>query len=123
MGSVPGRPVSGQRHVCLLSNDLGRIPWAIHWARRSVAVIRQNLFWSLVYNTLGIGLAATGRLNPIWAAAAMVLSSLLVVANSLRLQQPLDGDSGLPPEAARTTPASTVSTEAHTAEPAETSAA
>ena len=49
--------------------------------------MRQNLFWSLVYNALGIALAASGRLNPIWAAAAMVVSSVLVVGNSLRLQE------------------------------------
>lgn len=72
--------------VCLLADDLARVPWAIELARRSVRVIRQNLFWAFGYNTLGIALAATGWLNPAWAAAAMVASSLLVVANSLRLQ-------------------------------------
>ena len=72
--------------VCLISDDLARVPWAIDFARRTVRVIRQNLFWAFGYNTLGIGLAATGWLNPAWAAAAMVTSSLLVVANSLRLQ-------------------------------------
>lgn len=72
--------------VCLLADDLARVPWAIELARRSVRVIRQNLFWAFGYNTLGIALAAGGWLNPAWAAAAMVASSLLVVANSLRLQ-------------------------------------
>ena len=54
--------------------------------RRSVRIIRQNLFWAFSYNTVGIALAAAGWLNPAWAAAAMVVSSLLVVGNSLRLQ-------------------------------------
>ena len=72
--------------VCLLADDLAQVPWAIKLARRSVRVIRQNLFWAFGYNTLGIALAAAGWLNPAWAAAAMVASSLLVVANSLRLQ-------------------------------------
>ena len=54
-------------------------------ARRTVGVIRQNLFLTFAYNTLGIGLAVTGRLNPIWASAAMMLSSFFVVGNSLRL--------------------------------------
>ncbi len=72
--------------VCLLSDDLAGVPWAIELARRSVRVIRQNLFWAFGYNTLGIALAATGWLNPAWAAAAMVVSSLLVVTNSLRLR-------------------------------------
>jgi hypothetical protein len=43
------------------------------------------LFWSFAYNLVGIGLAASGRLNPIWAAAAMALGGLCVVGNSLRL--------------------------------------
>jgi P-type E1-E2 ATPase len=71
--------------VCLLGNVLGRLPWTIDLARRTVGVIRQNLFWAFLYNGLGIGLACTGRLNPMLAALGMVLSSLLVVTNSLRL--------------------------------------
>ncbi len=72
--------------VALLADDLGHVPWAIELSRRSVRVMRQNLFWAFAYNGVGIGLAATGWLNPAWAAAAMVVSSLLVVGNSLRLQ-------------------------------------
>jgi heavy metal translocating P-type ATPase len=71
--------------VCLLDSDLLRLPWAIRLARRTVKIIRQNLLWAFVYNVLGIGLACTGRLNPVFAALAMVLSSFLVVTNSLRL--------------------------------------
>ncbi len=73
--------------VCLLADDLARVGWVLDWSRRTVRVMRQNLFWSLVYNALGIALAASGLLNPIWAAAAMVISSVLVVGNSLRLQE------------------------------------
>jgi Cu+-exporting ATPase len=58
---------------------------AIRLARRTLRVIRQNLFWAFAYNTIGIGLAVAGWLNPIWAAAAMVVSSVIVVGNSLRL--------------------------------------
>jgi heavy metal translocating P-type ATPase len=76
--------------VCLLGNDLGRLPWLIDLARRTVRVVRQNLFWAFVYNLVGVGFACTGRLNPVLAALAMVLSSLLVVANSLRLGGPAD---------------------------------
>ena len=54
-------------------------------SRAAVRTIRQNLFWACVYNVLGIALAASGQLNPIWAAAAMTLSSVLVIGNSLRL--------------------------------------
>lgn len=70
--------------VCLLGNDLRRVPDAIELARRTVRVIRRNLFWAFFYNVLGIGLACTGQLNPVVAALAMVVSSFLVVTNSLR---------------------------------------
>ncbi len=72
--------------VCLLGNDLTRLPWAIELARFTMRVVRQNLFWAFAYNVIGIVLAAAGWLNPMWAAAAMVASSLFVVANSLRLR-------------------------------------
>lgn len=71
--------------VCLLGDQLVRLPWAIGLARQTMRVVRQNLFWAFAYNSAGIVLAATGRLNPIWAAAAMGLSSILVIGNSLRL--------------------------------------
>jgi heavy metal translocating P-type ATPase len=72
--------------VCLLNNDLARLPWAIALARRAVWVVRENLFWAFAYNVAGIALAATGLLNPVLAALAMLLSSVLVLANSLRLR-------------------------------------
>jgi cation transport ATPase len=80
--------------VCLTTDDLLRVPWAIDLARRTVRVIRQNLFWAFAYNSLGIALAAGGWLSPAWAALAMVVSSALVVANSLRLADgiPLRGE-------------------------------
>lgn len=71
--------------MCLLSDDLVRIPWIIELARQTVRVIRQNLLWAFSYNIVGIGLAATGRLSPVFSAAAMVASSAFVVSNSLRL--------------------------------------
>ncbi|HWB09565.1 MAG TPA: cation-translocating P-type ATPase [Pirellulales bacterium] len=81
-----GADVSRQSaDVCLLTNDLSRVPWAVGLARATVSIIRQNLFWAFSYNVLGIGLAASGRLSPVWAAAAMVASSVLVIGNSLRL--------------------------------------
>ena len=53
--------------VCLLGNDLTRIPWLVQLARRTNAVIRWNLFWAFAYNTVGIAIAAAGWLNPILA--------------------------------------------------------
>lgn len=76
--------------VCLLGNDLNTIPWAIDLSRRTVQIVRQNLFWAFAYNAGGMGLAACGWLNPGWASLAMVASSVLVIVNSLRLA-PADG--------------------------------
>jgi P-type E1-E2 ATPase len=71
--------------VCLLGSDLRLVPWVLDLSRRTVRTIRQNLFWAFAYNTVGIALAMSGRLSPILAAGAMVVSSLLVVGNSMRL--------------------------------------
>jgi heavy metal translocating P-type ATPase len=71
--------------VCLLGNDLRQIGWSIRLASQAVRSVRVNLFWAFAYNVLGIAVAAAGYLNPVWAAGAMVASSLLVVSNSLRL--------------------------------------
>lgn len=79
--------------VCLLSNDLSRIPWAVHLARRTTRVIRQNLFWAFGYNFAGVVLAAFGLLNPAVAAGLMIISSLLVITNSLRLMADSPNDS------------------------------
>jgi len=81
-----GADVSRQAaDVCLLSDDLRRVAWSVGLARATVTTIRQNLFWAFSYNVLGIALAAGGQLSPVWAAAAMVVSSTLVIGNSLRL--------------------------------------
>lgn len=71
--------------VCLLRDDLGDLPWALDLARRTRRVIVTNLLGSFAYNVAGIGLALAGTLTPVFAAVAMVASSLLVVGNSLRL--------------------------------------
>ncbi len=74
--------------VCLLGDELSRIPWSIELARRTRRVIRWNLIWAFGYNSFGIGFAALGWLNPALAAFLMVASSALVTVNSLRLSQP-----------------------------------
>lgn len=71
--------------ICLLGNSLQGVTDAIRIARETRRAIRQNLAWALAYNVVGIGLAFTGMLNPIWAALAMVMSSVCVLGNSLRL--------------------------------------
>ena len=73
--------------ITLVGGDIARVAAGIDLSRRTMAIIRQNLFWALGYNVIAIPSAATGRLNPMIAAAAMAMSSVSVVANSLRLQR------------------------------------
>ncbi|WP_246120358.1 heavy metal translocating P-type ATPase [Cohnella terricola] len=73
--------------VTLMRGDLSGIPDAIYMSRKTMVNIKQNLFWALGYNTLGIPIAAIGLLAPWVAGAAMALSSVSVVLNALRLQR------------------------------------
>jgi Cu+-exporting ATPase len=73
--------------VTLMRGDLNGIADAIRMSRRTMVNIRQNLFWALAYNSLGIPVAAAGFLAPWVAGAAMALSSVSVVLNALRLQR------------------------------------
>lgn len=73
--------------VTLMRGDLASIPDAIEMSRKTMKNIKQNLFWALGYNTLGIPIAAIGLLAPWVAGAAMALSSVSVVLNALRLQR------------------------------------
>lgn len=79
--------------MTIISSDLNKIPEAIQLSKQTVKTIRQNLFWAFIYNLIGIPLAAgilypiNGfLLNPMIAGAAMALSSVSVVTNSLRLK-------------------------------------
>jgi len=73
--------------VLLMSNRLGAIPQTLELARRTLRIIRQNLFWAFAYNVAAIPLAMMGVLSPGVAAGAMMLSSLTVVLNALRLRR------------------------------------
>jgi Cu+-exporting ATPase len=73
--------------VTLMRGDLNGIADAIRMSRKTMTNIRQNLFWALAYNSLGIPIAAAGFLAPWVAGAAMALSSVSVVLNALRLQR------------------------------------
>jgi len=74
--------------MVLMSGDLHKILEAFDLSRKTMAVVRQNLYWAFVYNAVGITLAVAGLLSPILAAGAMVASSLSVIGNSLRLSLP-----------------------------------
>ena len=70
-----------------MDGTLEKIPAVLDLSRKTMRVIRQNLFWAFFYNALGIVLAITGVLNPILAAVAMLFSSASVIGNTLRLNR------------------------------------
>ena len=79
--------------ITLLAGDISKLPKAVKLSRQTMVVIKQNLFWAFIYNTIGIPLAAGVfypifglLLNPAFAGLAMALSSISVVTNSLRLR-------------------------------------
>jgi Cu+-exporting ATPase len=73
--------------ITLMRGDLNSISDAIRMSHLTMANIKQNLFWALAYNVIGIPIAAAGFLAPWLAGAAMALSSVSVVLNALRLQR------------------------------------
>jgi P-type Cu+ transporter len=80
--------------ITVMRPDLGAVADAIALSRRTMQVMHQNLFWALVYNVIGIPIAAGAlypalglMLSPVLASAAMALSSVSVVTNSLRLRR------------------------------------
>ena len=75
--------------VTILREDLREVPRLLELARRTFTIVRQNLAWAFSYNCVAIIIAACGLLRPVFAAAAMVLSSVCVVGNSMRLGRPM----------------------------------
>jgi Cu+-exporting ATPase len=78
--------------VSLLGDDLGRLPGLFRAARRTRRAARWNLFWAFAYNVVGVAIAVLSRLPPVFAALAMVASSLFVIGGSARLRGLLPED-------------------------------
>ena len=72
--------------LTIISGDLSVVPKALALSRRTLRIIRANLFWAFAYNVAALPLAIAGLMNPVLAGLAMALSSAFVVANSLRLR-------------------------------------
>lgn len=71
--------------IILLKSEIETVPEALGLARATLRTIKQNLFWAFFYNALGVPLAALGFISPVFCAAAMGLSDLIVIGNALRL--------------------------------------
>ena len=71
--------------IILLKSEIGALPEALGLARATLRTIKQNLFWAFFYNALGVPLAACGVISPIFCAAAMGVSDLVVIGNALWL--------------------------------------
>ena len=72
--------------ITLMNTGLGSVISALKLSKKALKIIRLNMGWALVYNVIGIPIAAAGLLSPLYAAAAMAASSVLVVTNSLRIK-------------------------------------
>jgi Cu+-exporting ATPase len=71
--------------IILLKSEIEAVPEALGLARATLRTIKQNLFWAFFYNAMGVPLAAMGFISPIFCAAAMGASDLIVIGNALRL--------------------------------------
>jgi len=72
--------------ITLMNTGLGSVISALKLSKKTLKIIRLNMGWALIYNVIGLPIAAAGLMSPLYAAAAMAASSLLVVTNSLRIK-------------------------------------
>ncbi|MEY3786352.1 MAG: Copper-exporting P-type ATPase, partial [Pseudomonadota bacterium] len=76
--------------MTLVHGDITKVTGAIQLSTDTIKIIKQNLFWAFAYNVIAIPVASMGKLNPMIASAAMALSSVSVIVNSLRLSKKQD---------------------------------
>jgi len=73
--------------VVLMRDDLRVIPWLFDLSKTTMRRVKENLGWAFIYNIIGVGLAMAGLMKPVFAALAMVMSSIFVTANAMRMNK------------------------------------
>ena len=73
--------------VVLMRDDLRVVPWLMGLSHEAMKRVKQNLGWAVIYNLIGIGLAMAGLLQPVMSAFAMIMSSIFVTANAMKMKK------------------------------------
>ena len=73
--------------VVLMRDDLRVVPWLFDLSKTTMRRVRENLGWAFIYNIIGVGLAMAGLMQPVFAALAMVMSSIFVTVNAMRMNR------------------------------------
>jgi len=73
--------------IVLMRDDLRVVPWLFDLSKTTMRIVKENLGWAFIYNIIGVGLAMAGLMKPVWAALAMVMSSIFVTANAMRINK------------------------------------
>jgi len=73
--------------IVLMHDSLRIVPWLFDLSKATMRIVRENLGWAFVYNIIGVGMAMAGLMKPVWAALAMVMSSIFVTANAVRMSK------------------------------------
>ena len=86
MGNAVGIAIETADYI-LVDSDISKVAEVLDISQQTLKVVKQNLFWAFGYNAIAIPIAMAGKLNPMISSAAMALSSVSVIANSLRLNK------------------------------------
>lgn len=87
LGAATKIAMQSAQVLLLSNNDLAQLPHVFKLSKRTLKIIKQNLFWAFIYNVLAIPLAAAGIINPMAGALSMAFSDIIVIGNSLRLKR------------------------------------
>jgi Cu+-exporting ATPase len=87
LGAATKIAMQSAQVLLLSNNDLAQLPKVFKLSKRTLKIIKQNLFWAFFYNVLAIPLAAVGIISPMAGALSMAFSDIIVIGNSLRLKR------------------------------------